>query len=131
MTNLRSKVRLFYSPLAISASFYGYFKPLKLHRTERSRNQDVRFENRTQDVLHQGRTLTDCAILAPPKSILLLLNGFMHSVLNLSIDVCSLDVNDALEFLVAKRLYNRKKLPNRSITLIPCLSLSRLKRNNN
>ena len=29
-------------PLSISAPFYGYLKLLKLHRTERSRNKDVR-----------------------------------------------------------------------------------------
>ena len=45
--------------------FYGYLKLLKLHRTERSRNKDVRSGNRTQDLLHEGRALTDCAILAP------------------------------------------------------------------
>ena len=55
----------FYSPLAVSAPFYGYLKLLKLHRTERSRNKDVRSGNRTQDLLHEGRALTDCAILAP------------------------------------------------------------------
>ena len=44
--------------------FYGYLKLLKLHRTERSRNKDVRSGNRTQDLLHEGRALTDCAILA-------------------------------------------------------------------
>ena len=57
-------MRSFYSPLAISAPFYGYLKLLKLHRTERSRNKDVRSGNRTQDLLHEGRALTDCAILA-------------------------------------------------------------------
>ena len=58
-------MRSFFSPLAISAQFYGYLKLLELHRTERSQNKDVRSGNRTQDLLHQGRALTDCAILAP------------------------------------------------------------------
>ena len=57
-------MRSFYSPLGISAPFYGYLKLLKLHRTERSRIKDVRSENRTQDLLHEARALTDCAILA-------------------------------------------------------------------
>ena len=64
LTNLKSTVRSFYSPLAISAPFYGYLKLLKLHRTERSRNKDVTSGNRTQDLLQQGRALTDCAIQA-------------------------------------------------------------------
>ena len=55
----------FYSPLAISAPFYGYLNLLKLHRTERSRNKDVRSGNQNQDLLHQGPALTNCAILAP------------------------------------------------------------------
>ena len=59
-------MRSFYSSLAISAPFYGYLKLLKLHRTERSCNKDVRSGNRTQNLLHEGRALTDCAILAPP-----------------------------------------------------------------
>ena len=57
-------MRSFYSPLAISAPFYGNLKLLKLHRTERSRNKEGRSGNRTQDLLHEGRALTDCAILA-------------------------------------------------------------------
>ena len=61
-------MRSFYSPLAISAPFYGYLKLLKLHRTGRSRNKDVRSGNRTQDLLHEGRALTDCAILAPGRT---------------------------------------------------------------
>ena len=60
-----STVRLIYSPLSISAPFYGYLKLLKLHWKERSRNKDVRSGNQTQDLLHQGREPTDCAILAP------------------------------------------------------------------
>ena len=38
--------------------------PLRQPR-ERSRNKDERAWNRTQVLLHQGRALTDCAILAP------------------------------------------------------------------
>ena len=41
---------------------------LKLHRTERGRNKDMRSGNRTQDLLHQGRALTDSAILVPAYS---------------------------------------------------------------
>ena len=69
----------FYSPLAVSAPFYGYLKLLKLHRTERSRNKDVRSGNQTQDFLHQGRTLTDCAILAPR---IILLHSRSHTILS-------------------------------------------------
>ena len=42
MTNLRSTVRSVCSLLSISTLFYGYVKLLNLHRTERSRNKDVR-----------------------------------------------------------------------------------------
>ena len=40
------------------------FKATKLYGKERSRNKDARSGNQTQDLLHQGRALTDCAILA-------------------------------------------------------------------
>ena len=70
-------MRSFYSPLSISAPFYGYFK---VHKTERSRNKDVRSGNRTQDLLHQGRALTDCAICAPNNVFLF---SFLLSVVTL------------------------------------------------
>ena len=38
---------------------------LKLHRTKRSRNKDVRSGDRILNLLHKGRTLPDCAIFAP------------------------------------------------------------------
>ena len=50
-------MRSFYSPLSISA-------PRK-HWKERSRNKYARSGDRTRDLLHDGRALTDCAILAP------------------------------------------------------------------
>ena len=49
----------------IGAPFYGYLKLLKLHRAERSQSKDVRSEDRTWDLLHKGRALTDCAIISP------------------------------------------------------------------
>ena len=58
-------MRSSYTSLSISAPFYGYLKLLKLHRTERSRSKDVKWVDRTWDLLHKGRALTDCAILAP------------------------------------------------------------------
>ena len=56
-------MRSFLSPVSISTPFYGNLKLLKLLRTERSRSEDVRSEERTWDLLHKGRALTDCAIL--------------------------------------------------------------------
>ena len=50
-------------PVSISTPFYGNLKLLKLLRTERSRSEDVRSEERTWDLLHKERALTDCAIL--------------------------------------------------------------------
>ena len=35
---------------------------------ERSRNKGVRSEDRTLDLMHQGRALADCATLAPSDS---------------------------------------------------------------
>ena len=60
-------VRSFCSPAFISVTFYaGVFKAnFKLHSTERSRSKAVRSGNRTWDLLHKGRALTDCAFLAP------------------------------------------------------------------
>ena len=59
----------FCSPLSISAPFYGYLKLLKLRRMVRSRSKDVWSGNRTWDLLHKGRALTDCVILAPQSSL--------------------------------------------------------------
>lgn len=48
---------------------------------QRSQNQDARSGNRTQDLLHQGRTLTDCAILAPPCSCIHTADGLqLHTL---------------------------------------------------
>ena len=58
-------MRSFYPSLSISAPFYGYLKLLKLHGKETSQSKDVRSLDRTQDLIHQGRALTDCATLAP------------------------------------------------------------------
>ena len=62
-------VRSVCSPFSLSAPFYGYLRLLKLHRMERSRSKDVWSGNRTWDLLHKGRALTDCAILAPQSSL--------------------------------------------------------------
>ena len=74
LTNLRSMVCSFCSPLSISPPFYGYLKLLTLHRTERSRSKAVWSRNRTWDLLHKGRTLTPCAIPAPIQFIFLLIH---------------------------------------------------------
>ena len=50
------------SPLCISALFYGYLKLLKATRKKKSKEVcEVTPGNRTRNLLHRGRALTNCA----------------------------------------------------------------------